>query len=39
MPIRTNKKSWLGYKISPNGVIATKNKTNAISEMEQTHTV
>ena len=30
---------WLGYKISPNGIIPTEKKTKAMSEMEQPHTL
>ena len=30
---------WLGYKISPNGIIPTEKKTKAISEIEQPHTL
>ena len=30
--------AWLGYKISPNGILPTEKKTKAISEMEQPHT-
>ena len=30
---------WLGYKISPSGIIPTEKKTKSISEMEQPHTL
>ena len=30
---------WLGYKISPYGIIPTEKKTKSISEMEQPHTI
>ena len=30
---------WLGYKISPNGIIPTEKKTKSIAEMDQPHTL
>ena len=31
--------TWLGHKISPNGIIPTEKKTKSISEMDQPHTL
>ena len=30
---------WLGYRISPNGIIPTEKKTDSISEMDTPHTL